>query len=204
VIRLLPVFCAALLLGACATTYHAPSNTKLEASTKRLSNAVTKATNTADRARTHVESAQKAADKEATSSASVLTQLDDLLKVLPPDLKAKGDALKAAVVEDQGAIGEIVTNVNGAQTDHVQLTKDLAEATAAKQQVEVDKQEYYANADTLAAQATKDSKALAWYRLHWYLGFIVLGAGVIICALVGFLKFTGRLSLSAAKVAAKL
>lgn len=206
----------ALSLSACATTFHAPNNAKLEASTKRLSSAVTKATNavvkatnTAGRAQAQVDAARKAADKEATASASVLTQLDDLLKRLPPELKAKGDALKAAVIEDQVAIGDIVTHVDGAQKEQSQLNKDLADATAANTestaadaQVQVDKQEYYDNADKLAATATKDSKALAWYRLHWYLGFIVLGAGVIICVIVAILKVTGRLAFSAAKVAA--
>jgi chromosome segregation ATPase len=186
-------------LSACAHVYQAPSNAKLEASTKRLSNAVTKATNTAERARAQVDAARKAADKEATSSATVLTQLDELWEVLPPELKAKGDALKAAVRRDQADIGEIVTHVDGAQREHAQLGKDLFEANAAKLQVEVDKQEYYENADKLAAIATKDSAALAWYRRHWWGAWIVSGLGLIVLGLIAFLKFTGRLTLAGAK-----
>lgn len=196
---LIGLVAAAALLSSCAHTFKAPSNVKLEASTKRLSNAVTKATNTAERARTHVEAARKAADKEATSSATVLTQLDDLLRVLPPELKAKGDALKNAVTQDQADIGEIVLHVDAAQKEHTQLGKELAEANTAKAQVDVDKQEYYENADKLAAIATKDSKALAWYRRHWWGAWIVAGAGVIVLGLLAVLKFTGRLTMAGAK-----
>ena len=190
-------------MGACATTFHAPNNAKLEASTKRLSNAVVKATNTAERARGHVDAAKKAADKEAVVSASVLVQLDQLLKVLPPELKAKGDALKEVVVADQVDIGKIVTHVDGAQTEHAQLTKDLAEATAAKQQVAIDKQQYYENADKLAATATKDSKALAWYRLHFFLGWAIFISGIIACIVLAIVKWgakwSGKLAVAAAK-----
>lgn len=194
----------ALFCVSCATTFHAPSNAKLEASTKRLSNAVTKATDTAERARTRVEAAQKAADKEATVSASVLTQLDELVQVLPPELKARGRALKATVADEQAAVGEIVTNVNGAQIEHVQLTKDLAEAKAAKLQVEVDKREYYAGADILAAKATKDSKKLAWYRLHFFLGWAIFISGVIACIVFSIVKWgakwSAKLGIAAAKI----
>lgn len=185
---------ALLCFSSCAHVYHAPPNAKLEASTARLSNAVTKATNTAERARAHVDAARKAADKEATSSATVLSQLDDLLKVLPPELKAKGDSLKAAVVQDQSDIGEIVTHVDGAKSEHTQLTKDLDEAASAKQQVAIDKQEYYADADKLAAQATKDSKALAWYRLHWFLGWAIFISGIVACIILAVIKWGAKWS----------
>jgi chromosome segregation ATPase len=192
-----------LALCSCSHIYHAPSNAKLEASTKRLSNAVVKATNTAERAKAHVDAAKKAADKEATSSATVLTQLNDLLKVLPPELKGKGDALKTAVEKDQGDIGEIVTQVDGAENEHTQLTKDLDEAKAADAQVKVDKQQYYQGADKLAAVATKQSGALAWYRLHWWLGTFVAIGGIVLCIVLAILKWgakwTAKLGIAAAK-----
>lgn len=202
--RLVLALGALISLSSCATHYLAPSNAKLEASTKRLSSAVTKATNTAERARTHVEAARKAADKEAVASASVLTQLDELLKVLPPELKARGDALKVAVIEDQGAIGEIVTHVDGAQREHGQLGKDLVEAHAAKLQVDVDKQEYYDAADKLAAKATKESEALAWYRRHFFLGWAIFITGIVACIVLAIVKWgakwTAKLGVAAAKI----
>jgi hypothetical protein len=187
--RLIAILVAAMAFSSCATqhkTYRPPSNVKLEASTKRLAAAVEKATSTAERARGHVEAARKAADKEATSSASVLTQLDDLLKVLPSELKAKGDALKEAVVHDQIDIGEIVTHVDGAQ------------------------REYYANAGKLAKDATDEREARIkaeaqlvkekWIRILWKIGggFVVL---LIIAGVVLF--FTGKLGVVLAKIGIK-
>lgn len=202
--RLAAIACGALLLCSCAHTYKAPSNAKLEASTGRLSSAVAKASNTEQRASAHVDAAKKAADKEAASSASVLTTLDDLLKVLPPELKAKGDALKTAVQNDQADIGEIVTHVDGAQTEHGQLKKELLEARSADAQVKIDKQQYYADADKLALTATKQSKSLTWYRWHWWGSWITLGAGVIVCIIAAVVKWgakwTGKVAVAAGKV----
>jgi SpoU rRNA methylase family enzyme len=215
---IIPVICYSFLLGACAHVYHAPDNAKLEASTARLSNAVVKATNavtkasgTAERAKSQVDAAQKAADVEAVTSATVLNQLDDLLKVLPPELKSKGDALKTAVVQDQSDIGEIVTHVNGAQKEQSQLTKDLLaaadankESAAADAQVQTDKAEYYAKTDKLAATATKLSSKLAWYERHWWGSWIALGAGVIACIIFAALKWGVKWSAKGARAVAKV
>jgi hypothetical protein len=57
---------------------------------------------------------------------------------------------------------------------------------------------------TVTAQLNKAEKSLWWYRLHWWGAWIALGTGVIAICIVAFLKFTGRLSLSAAQIAAKL
>lgn len=56
--------------------------------------------------------------------------------------------------------------------------------------------------DTTAA-LNKANKALWWYRLRFWGAWIVFGLGVLACIVLAFLKFTGRLSLSAAKIAAK-
>jgi hypothetical protein len=198
-----------LLLGmvalcSCAHVYHAPSNAKLEASTKRLSNAVTKASNTAERARAHVEAAQAAAKKEASTAEELSKQVNDLVRDLPPELRDRGEALKKAVQADQSEVGEIVTEVYGAQLEHVQLGKDLFEATAAKLQVKVDKQEYYEKADQLAAQATKDSKALAWYRLHWFLGWVIFISGIGVSIIFAIVRWGAKWSLKAGRAAAKI
>jgi hypothetical protein len=197
------IFPAVLCFSSCAHVYHAPSNAKLEASTARLSSAVAKASNTADRAKAHVDAARKAADKEATSSGTVLQELEALLKVLPPELKARGDSLKAAVVQDQIDIGEIVTQVDGAQHEHVQLTKDLSDAKAADAQVKVDKQDYYEGADRLAAVATKQSKDLAWYRLHWWGSWIALASGIILCIAFALIRWGAKRTANVAVAAAK-
>jgi hypothetical protein len=193
-----------MLLGACAHTYHAPSNAKLEASTARLANAVAKATNTAERARAHVEAAQTAAKKETVTAKELGKQVDELVALLPPELKERGDALKKAFAQDQSDVGEIVTNVYGAQLDHAQLTKDLVEAHTAKLEVDVDKQEYYDKTEKLAAIATKQSKNLAWYRLHWWGSWIALGLGVLACIIFAIVKWGAKWTAKAGVAAAKI
>jgi hypothetical protein len=206
------IVCCAFL-GACATshkTYKPPSNTKLEASTKRLAAAVEKATSTAGRARAHVEAAHAAAKKEEVTAKELSRQVDELLKLLPPELKERGEALKTAIAEDHSDVGEIVTNVYGAQLEHVQLGKDLFEANAAKLQVDIDKAEYYENAAQLATDATTEREARIkaesqlvkekWIRILWKIGggFVVL---LIIAGVVLF--FTGKLGVVLAKVGIK-
>jgi uncharacterized protein YhaN len=213
VTRILAIICAASLLGACATshkTYQPPSNVKLEASTKRLAAAVEKATSTAARAREHIEAAQAAAKKEAVTAKELGKQVDELIALLPPELKPRGDALKKAVAEDQADVGDIATHVYGAQLEHVQLGKDLFEANAAKLQVNEDKREYYANASKLAQDATDEREARIAaekqltkekvFRWLWRIGggFFVL---LIIAGIVLF--FTGKLGVVLAKIGIK-
>lgn len=52
--------------------------------------------------------------------------------------------------------------------------------------------------------ANEYGKKLNWYRLHFFLGWIIFGTGVIACIVLVFLKLTGRLSLVAASVASKV
>jgi hypothetical protein len=47
-------------------------------------------------------------------------------------------------------------------------------------------------------------KKLSWYRWHWWGSWIALGAGVLACGAFAFLKFTGRLAFTGAKIAAKV
>jgi hypothetical protein len=50
----------------------------------------------------------------------------------------------------------------------------------------------------------KAAKALWWYRLHWWGAWVMLGLGILACGIFAFLKFTGRLSIIGAQVAAKI
>jgi hypothetical protein len=213
VTRILAIVCAASLLGACATshkTYQPPSNVKLEASTKRLAAAVEKATSTAARAREHIEAAQAAAKKEAVTAKELGKQVDELIALLPPELKPRGDALKKAVAEDQADVGDIATHVYGAQLEHVQLGKDLFEANAAKLQVDESTsgsttrmpgssrktRRTNGRPGSAEAQLTKEK----CFRLLWRIGggFFVL---LIIAGVVLF--FTGKLGVVLAKIGIK-
>jgi hypothetical protein len=48
-------------------------------------------------------------------------------------------------------------------------------------------------------RANKLDKALWWYRLHWWGAWIMLGLGILACAVFAFLKFSGRIAITAAK-----
>ncbi len=50
----------------------------------------------------------------------------------------------------------------------------------------------------------KAAKALWWYRLHWWAGWMVFGLGIAACIIFAFLKFTGRLAIAAAPIVAKV
>ncbi len=54
------------------------------------------------------------------------------------------------------------------------------------------------------ARANKLDKAVWWYRLHWWGAWIMLGLGVLACAVFAFLKLTGRLALAGSAIAAKI
>lgn len=59
-------------------------------------------------------------------------------------------------------------------------------------------------ANEYSAKYSAAEKSLWWYRLHWWGAWIMLGLGVLACAIVAFLKFTGKLAVAGAAVAAKV
>ena len=53
-------------------------------------------------------------------------------------------------------------------------------------------------------QLDKAKKSLSWYRWHWWGSWVIFGLGIVACAIFAFLKFTGRLAIVGAAVAAKV
>lgn len=194
---------AALLFSSCAGRHKPPSSARMDAATKRLSTAIDKAQATEVRASGHVEAARKAADKEAVASASVLTHLNELLKVLPPELKARGDALKQAVDEDQAVIGEIVTHVDGAQREHGTLTKEIAEVKGAKVELETEQGKYKGEVAKVTDKLNAAEKQLVKEKVFRWLWRI--GGGFVVLLILGgvVLFFTGKLGVVLAKIGIK-
>jgi chromosome segregation ATPase len=200
-------------LSGCAIhhkTYSAPDAAKVNASEKRLSDAVTKATDAAARAQSHIEAAQKAADRAAAESASVINLTGQLAIQVPEHLRSEVAELRTAVDAQQSAEGELSVQLAGAYKDHGELRGHLEEANQAKAEALQARTEYQNEAGQLARRATEErdrrisaEKKLSWYRWHWWGSWIALGAGVIACGLFAFLKFTGRLALVTAKTAEK-
>lgn len=191
------------MLSSCAGNHKPPSSARMDAATRRLSSAIDKAQGTEERARGHVEAARKAADKEAVVSASLLGQVNELIAVLPPELKARGEALKQAVDDDQIAIGEIVTHVDGAQHEHGTLTREIAEVKGAKLELETEQAAYKGEVAKVTDKWNAAEKQLAKekvFRWLWRIG----GGFVVLLIVVGvILFFTGKLGVVLAKVGIK-
>lgn len=190
-----------LILSACATrqkTYAPPSRVKMDASSARVSVAVTKAKATATKARNKVAEAQDSASKIVTLSGTVKEQLGKVENV-PQELTDN-------VLQLQSVESVLTVQLADATTVHDTLQKELLEAEAAKVQLQKDQSEYVANAQTLADNATAErdkritaEKALSWYRWHSWLMKIGTAIGILIIIVLVFLWVTGRLAGFAAK-----
>lgn len=175
---LIPILC----LCSCATspkTYAPPSPTKLQQSTQRVSKAVTAAHTHANQAKQKVQEATEIAHEVAKEAATV--------KTLPPTLL--------------GHINDLEAKLDETRTSQSNLEADLVEADKAKTQVEQDKTEYFSAAQKLADAATierdkriKDETTLHWYRVHFFLGWIIFGTGVLACVVLAILKISGKLA----------
>lgn len=170
-----------MLLCSCATThktYLPPDSAKLQASTHRVAAAVDKAHVAARKAQSGVIEASVLAKRARSELAKVknvpVSVLDEIVV-----LEVKLDEIARTQKE---------------------LENHLAEADAAKAQVEKDKLDYFAAAQTLADKATEErerrikvEKSLSWYRWHWWLSWAVAGIGVIICIIIAVVKFAAKL-----------
>lgn len=188
--RILSILCilsSVMFLSSCATqprTYAPPDATKLRQSTTRVSQAV-------DAAHTSARKAQGSVNEAATLAKRNRAAVSKL-KDVPPEVLS-------GLAEQETKLAEV-------QQQQVELDRHLAEADAAKAQVEKDKADYFGQAQKLADAATnernariKAEKALSWYRWHsWMLKIVgalaVVGIGVLV-----FLWFTGRLAGLASK-----
>jgi len=209
-----PIFLAltaAVCVAGCAHQakhFNAPDSTKVTESAQKLATKVTQARATASRAKTAVDAAATSSDRETAIIHEIAPRLDRLLRVSPVDLRPEIDAVKGQVTALEAAHGETVTHVAAAKTEHTALAVQLTEATAAKEELSKYGPEYVAEVESATEERNKDqikwaadSKALMWYRLHWWGAWIVAGLGVAACGFLAFLKFTGRLGAALTRAA---
>lgn len=198
----------ALCVGGCATkpkTWSAPDSKRVDAASRRLSDAEKKVSETADRAEARIVAAQKNTDKLAAHSASVIRLVKELGLLVPPELKPKADALEAAVDAQQSEEGDLVTNLSGARSEMELLRKkDLPEVRNAKQESDDAVAEYKGKAALIAADATAERAARIaaerqlsrekWMRLLWKIGggFLVLGLiALVVLFALGKISWSG-------------
>jgi chromosome segregation ATPase len=202
-----PIF---LFLAGCAhqaVHYSAPDSSKLRASSGKLAEKVTAAKATAARASAAISAAKLSTDRESARIAEIAPRVENLLRVSPVELRPEIEALKGEVEDLKTDHEETVSHVDAAVAEQKTLGAQLEEANAAKNEVAQYGPEYFAKVDKLtdelnAAEVAraKDSKALLWYRLHWWAAWIVAGLGVVVCVVLAFLKATGRLALSIPRI----
>lgn len=186
-----------------AKHYDAPNSAPLRSAAGKLGQKVTEATATAARASDAIAAAASSSESETAIIEYLKPKLGDLLKTAPEAMRPEIEALQTKVADLDAAHQETDAHIAAGRTEQATLGAELADATAAKNDVEklspayfdeVDKQTDKLNRDEVAW--SKDSKALTWYRVHWFIGWIVLILGIAGCAILAFLKFTGRLALS--------
>ncbi|MEP6672357.1 MAG: hypothetical protein ABJF10_24545 [Chthoniobacter sp.] len=207
------ILLTALAFCSCASkpvVYKAPSSAAIDASAAELHRAVAAATVTHHQVQAATKQAKIAVDDQ-TKHLDILTPaLDAMFKTAPIELRPEiADAQKevaairldnTGVVAQLGAITSLQT-IEGNQ---------LEEAAAADKQHAADKAQYEAEADQLAEKASAESvaRAAAENKVHelesknWIRRALEALAAVGLLV-VGFLYFTGKLTLSAASVAAR-
>lgn len=213
--KLLPgLICVALLMCSCATrekTYKPPSDAKVRASEKVLTEKVAKARETAAKAKQATQEAKEIAARLDASAKIWGPMVEKLIKDVPEEFKQPARDIQNALKEQVVQEGFLKAKIDEAVGHNAQLEIELKEAETARGILKQAQQEYQNEALGLANDATnernlriKAEKALSWYRWHWWGSWIALGLGIVACGIFAFLKFTGRLAFTGAKIASKL
>lgn len=203
-----------LLAGGCVSshkTYQPPSNAKVTASTKRVTDGAAAAHASQRKAKEHVVAAQKHNDALLVTGLDLQQKLDAIIKQAPPELQG-------ALAEVKGDATDIMSHAEGLETElkGAHTKQDETEAHQVKLdqdivQLKKDQGEYQSNAQGLADNATqerenlitvqKERNSLRFTGILWKLGGVLF---VVIIIAIIILKVTGRLALGAAAVASKL
>lgn len=204
---------AALSLSACATrhkTYTAPDPAKVNAATKRVEDDLVKARNISREARKFVTDAQKNADRITIQAADLEGKAAILLASVPEELKPQALEILKGIREQQFSIGELSTNLAGAQKKNDDLEQHQTKTDAHVLELKAEQTSYFAKAQELAATATmereyriKAEKQLVkekWIRILWK-----IGGGFILLLIVGgvILFFMGKLGWALGKIGIK-
>lgn len=128
-----------------------------------------------------------------------------------PDQIPSRNALLQTIDHIQRIAREQQDNLELEKKEHLKADKalemvssSLADATTANLKLQVDIKKQTDKLNETQDKLDKTAKALWWYRLHWWGAWVMLGLGVLACAVFAFLKFTGRLAIVGAAVASKI
>lgn len=210
--RLALIILGAALLSSCATRpiqYTAPDAGKMNAAQAKLQASVAAAREAAGKARQSVTSADTSAKKVQTIATSLKGSLAAIHMRAAPSLRPLVETAQAQLESQLAEEGTLALHLTAAQQEQGQLDTQLATAEADRDNLRKEQGSYVVQANKLAIIATTERTSriavetkLSWYRWHWWGSWIALGAGVLACLGFAFLKFTGRLAIIGAKVAA--
>lgn len=199
-----------LAMSGCATqkkTYEAPDAAHMHESELKLRESVAEASASAKHSHELVQDARASITKVSAFTASLKTRLELLRKHVHAELRPEVVAAQVELTQQETEEAFLTGRLADAEKMDAILQTQLKQAEADRDQLQKDQGAYVEDAGKLANAATgerdkriADETKLHWYRMHWWLSWIVLVSGAIVCALVAFLKFTGRLAVVAAKV----
>lgn len=203
--RLLLVIATGCILSSCATQHKAylpPSDAKVTASTKKVTEGAAKAHAAAREAKDHVEAAQKHADAIAVKSMDVQGKLDVIIKIAPAELQPALADVKSVILDMQSHEEELHAELAAAHAKQDELELHQTTLDIDIVQLKTNQTTYRTDAVELANNATAEREALikvettlSWYRWHWWGSWIALGAGVLLCAAWAVIKFGIKLKL---------
>jgi hypothetical protein len=204
---------ALLLCAGCAHQpkhYSVPDSSKLAAASQKLAQKVAEARATNARASAAVGAAKASSDREGKQIAEqIVPKVHELLRVAPVELRPEIEALQNQVTALQAAHDETASHIADGQREQSTLTGQLEEATAAKNDLAKYSPQYLAEVDQLAAQANaaeqgwaRDSRALWKLRSESWLHRLLGGLALLALGALGFLSFTGKLTVNTAAAAA--
>lgn len=160
--RLLAFIGCAVLLSSCATphkTYQPPSNAKVTASTKKVTDGATAAHSASRAAKAHVEAAQKHNDALLVTGLDLQQKLDAIIKLAPPELQPALAEVKSDATDMQAHGDGLKTELDGAHAKQDEVEKHQTKLDQDIAQLKIDQGQYQASAQTLATDATNEREA---------------------------------------------
>ena len=140
--------------------------------------------------------------------ATTKPMIDVLWKIAPaelrPDIQAIGD--RVATLATQHNAGEKA--IQELKAEDSQLGKSLEQALENQKLADARMAQYFQQVQEAvdgrnqdqqlwAEESKKKMAIILWYRLHFWLSWIIAGAGLLVIIVLSFLKATGRLAMAA-------
>ncbi len=192
-------FCLiALLCAGCVQ--HAPDPSRVVAATKRVEASQEAVRTIHKQEREKIKEAQETADTISVASLNLLQKVDALAKILPEQYQGPMAEIRGDVTDLQAKETMLGTGLVQAWQKNDQVEQHLADTDANLIGLKREQGDYYAKAEK---QAVEQSKALNWYRWHFWLSWICLGTGFAACVTFAIVKWGAKWSAKLAVAAGK-